>query len=96
MFYWLLLFRGVIQRIKVGVDVRGSIKLYFCVKVIMFQELIEICNMGSEVEYEINVDILEDMEVNDSGISDVDFFIDYCNIFCDQILFFKFWVFEDI
>lgn len=63
---------------------KGSIKSYSCVKVTMSQKLTEICNMGSEVEYEINVDTLEDTEANDSGISDVDLSTDYCNTSCDQ------------
>lgn len=40
--------------------------------------------MGSEVEFEINVDTLEDTEANDSGISDIDLSTDYCNTSCDQ------------
>lgn len=40
--------------------------------------------MGSEVEFEINVDTREDTEANDSGICDIDLSNDYCNTSCDQ------------
>lgn len=81
---WSLSSRGVTQRIKAGVDAGGSIKSYFGVKVSVSQKISEIWNMGSEVEFEINVDTLEDSEANDSGISDIDLSTDFCNTSCDQ------------